>query len=226
MSRVRYIDQNLVDVYHPSISVDRIDETDLTEEYLDQFFADKKPSPPRFIGIAASYTPKGKIAVLAVSFLEKIFIVEFRGAGSEAAIGARSLLQEKILCSEDNDIVAFDIAPIALSLFSDKNLRMTTGIDFQSIGGDATALRRDPVLAIKFVVAGTKAESSIYHENIRTAFRDPIWDASNRSCEIWLALRAWAAGFFPTLDGSLEEKFRQIARVNTALRSELVSLGV
>ena len=103
---------------------------------------------------------------------------------------------------------------------------MTTGIDFQSIGGDATALRRDPVLAIKFVVAGTKAESSIHHENIRTAFRDPIWDASNRSCEIWLALRAWAAGFFPTLDGSLEEKFRQIARVNTALRSELVSLGV
>ena len=217
-NRTRTLEQNLLDVYHPPIVVEHVDEVDLTDELLNGYFANS--SEPRSIGMSATYTQKGKIAVLAIALARRVILVVFRATTSEPVSVARSLLQERILVNEENNLYAFDIAPIALALFADRGLRLANGIDFQSVQGSRPD--RDPVAAVKFIV--TSSNTRYNAKNIQSIFKveDTIWDASNRQCETLLALRAWVASYLPTSNGFAEDKFREVKRIDTTLRSELV----
>lgn len=177
-------------------------------------------SPVSSIGIAGAFDAQnGKLAVLAVALAAKVILIELKSQSNSGASEAGNILQEKILCSEDNVIYAFDIAPIVLALFVDQGLRLANGIDFQTVPGNPD-IQRDPIAAIRFVIAGTN--TTPHANNIRALFEDTVWNPENRNCETFLALKAWAAAYFPTFNGDTEDRFREARRVNTTVLSDLV----
>ncbi|CAL1716333.1 unnamed protein product [Somion occarium] len=213
----RFIEQNMLDVYYPKIFLQNILETELSDALLD-LFLEGTPAP-RSLGVAAAYTEKGKLAVLAIAAGKQVVLIEFRSSTNEHTIVARQLLQDRLLCSEYNTVYAFDIAPIALALFADRGVRLINGVDFQSVcpGGSSN---RDPAIAIESLMT-TERSSTFHPRNTRAIFAESLWDTSNRNCETFLALRAWSASFFAKLDGDAEEKFRGVPRVNTMNISDL-----
>lgn len=217
MAKKRSIEQNLFDVYYPRIGVIRVSESDISPEILDEFLGGSQPT--RSIGISAVFDSKGKLAVLAVALAAKVLLIESKGSANDTISEARILLQDRILCSNDNVIYAFDIAPIALALFVDQHLRLANGVDFQTVPGNPNT-NRDQIAAIKFITAGSNA--TIHPENIRALFDDSTWDPENRNCETFLALRAWTAAYLSTFNGDAENRFRDAKRVNTMVLSDTV----
>ncbi|KAI0078805.1 hypothetical protein K474DRAFT_811260 [Panus rudis PR-1116 ss-1] len=213
----RLLQQNILDVSHPSIVVQTIQEIELNDEILSKLVTDAT----RAVGISASYTQKNKLAVLALCTSANVLIITFRNTVNDAVAKARQLLQDRVLCSPSRQIYAFDIGPVALSLFLDRDLRLVNGVDFQS--ACSAAQNRDPVKAIEFAIASTSIRLHS-PDNVRSVFNDNawIWDTSDRRSERVLALRAWIAVYLSSVNGDMEDRVRQVPRVNTSVVPDAV----
>lgn len=209
------IHQNFIDEDIEPITVQPIHESQLTDEILDAFL-DNSPNP---LGIASAYSESGShLVVLAIAHESNVLLVEFysskpsregRGkSGSTPKIRdrtGRSLLQDKLLCRPLGDIFAFDLAPLALSLYQDHGLRLTNGVDIQSAGSEVD---RQPLASIKLALGDSLA---IYDDNVRGAFENTIYN-SKRTSDI--AIRAWISQYLPQL-GTMEDLYAKAKRIDT-----------
>ncbi|KAI0694620.1 hypothetical protein BC835DRAFT_1000519 [Cytidiella melzeri] len=219
----QFIEQNLLDIHSRPLVVTSLFETELSEENISSFFTvktvgDSGDAPvvadPVNIGLAGGYTPSGLLNTLAVSVGSTILLIQFRSktkATEDAVVAARKLLQDSILCRSHVILHAFNLAPLALSLYCDHGLLLEAGVDVQS--GCTCKNPRDPVDATEFATASTQA-AKIYRDNIRDVFASDIRDPAKLETSRSLALRAWLAAYIPSL-GDMSERLGEVPRINT-----------
>jgi hypothetical protein len=219
------INQNLIDEHIPRILVQSIHEKELSPDILDKLFAESD-SPTQSVGLSAAYS-SGNLNSLAVATASNVLIIQFYSSkpkregrdnistshrAQPQKSASRKLLEERVLCRPTGKIVAFDLAPLALLLFSDHNLRLANGVDIQS---GCSARDRLVVTSIK-VAAG---DVEVFEENIILFFSNLEHDPT-RSRE--LALRAWMS-YYMTQFAGMEERLEKAVKINTQSFTETVS---
>ncbi|EJF64958.1 hypothetical protein DICSQDRAFT_159914 [Dichomitus squalens LYAD-421 SS1] len=216
-SRIRTIQQSLIDDYHPNIQVqDDVLESKLTKELFDDLL-DTCPVPRR-VGLAAIYSSstrsRGILTRLVVATSTKAVVIQFHAKGKGAnAYRGREVLAEQILCNEDVTLLAFDIGELAIALFADQNLRILNGVDLQSAFG----VGRPPLAAIKFAV---EEHAAVLKENVESVFAQSVWDDKRASAvTIACTQQAWVAQCVATYAG-MEERVMAAKKVNTRFMNE------
>ena len=190
------IEQNFVDENIPPIKAKKLQLSGLTLTALRQYLPPPDTALPPCIGIAPGYTKTGKLCALIIVAGSNAVVMQMSGSSGgkngEPSKGAL-ILQEELFTNPSCAVLAFDLAPIALSLYNDHRIRLTMGIDIQSalpIGES-----RSVIEAIKFAV-GDQAE--IWEENINSSFNNLIF-SDDRKTIMLLVSRAWCAYYMSTL---------------------------
>ena len=209
----RRLDQNLLTVDCPQIIVSVIWEDELTPEVFAGLFEDAKTNP-RHIGLSAGYTPAGRLTILAFALGSKVYLIRFRNDRENKTMPpGRQLLQDELLCSANNLLYAFDMGPIALSLYIDRRLRISGAVDVQTACYKDEP-DRDVANAVEFAVNMEK-NVRIIRTNINTTFKNQVWEERDPKTSIWLAFRAWLAGFLPSSVSDMELRFAEVSRIDT-----------
>ena len=175
------------------------------------------------IGISPGYSAAGKLISLAIADDKICRIIEFsqpKNANQRAngkppptfkpeIVSALQKLQDHILCRIAGDIFAFDMGPLAMSLYCDLGgLRITNAVDIQSA---FSAVDRKPLTAIKTSL-GTSVKIS--EENVTNVFFNPIYDFEDRNRTTDLAQRAWVSQYL-VRSGNGAEMFEKVPRIDT-----------
>ena len=216
------LDQNLINMRSsPRLQATTILETDLTYESLQDFLGPSS-NIPRTIGLSPGYTSAGNLTVLAVAVRTDILVIRFRAKSqkdSNAVVVARQMLQENLLSNDNNVLFSFDMAPLAMALWYNTQLRVNNAVDIQ----DACTGCKDNRVhanAVEFSLKMTSYEP--YRSNISDIFESMLWDQQKKPTTMSIALRAWLAGFLPMLP-EMEETFRDARKINLKSRSDVVS---
>ena len=236
ISKLIYVTQDIIDGISPdlplTLSTIRIPEALIGDSDLLSIFDHSRP-----LGISPGYAEDGRLLGLAISDNVHCRIIEFKTAkrgerrrpagGSSATDVAPGLksLEEKILCRPAGDLLAFDMGPLALALYKDLRLSITSAIDIQSA---YSAVDRKPLGAIRAAV-GDDADSpykmKVKVENIKNTFLYPVYDPDNNHTVIDLAVRAWVSQFL-AIYGNGESVFEKAPRIDTRKLTAPVSLSI
>ncbi|KAF9456617.1 hypothetical protein BDZ94DRAFT_335007 [Collybia nuda] len=180
----------------------------------------------RPIGISPGYSKSGILIALAIADDQNCRIVEFNRdtaprrleGGGQGRGGSRQpirhdteglrLLQDVVLCRQAGDLFAFDMGPLSMSLYCDTKLRVTNAVDIQS---GISAVDRKPITAIVEVVGSSVP---VMKENIKTVFRNPVYDQEDRNRATDLAMRAWVSQFLAGYENGAET-FAKVPKVDT-----------
>lgn len=213
---LRVIEQNLLDCRISPIEVYEVPETSLTAEILDEFLGETPAL--QSIGLSAVYSPKRLLVSLAIASRSRVLLVKMKEKPSSQVLEDRKLLQDRILCNEHGTCHAFDIAPLAMALFHSHGIKISNGVDLQYVFREE-AQSRNPNDAIS---AATRIRNySVNRENVVRAFDSDVDDRKTTSWITHAAQRAWIASLLSTFT-DLEDKLRDIPRVNTAKLSDEV----
>ncbi|KAM6504475.1 P-loop containing nucleoside triphosphate hydrolase protein [Amanita muscaria] len=193
------------------ITTEYLDEDQLSESTLNVF------DHARPIGISPGYSRHGRLSALAVVDDEHCRIILFKGGNNQRAKNSEHLgaLQEQVLCRAAGNLLAFDMAPLAMLLYSGFGIRITNAIDIQS---GFSAVDRKPLSAIRKLVGDT---APVNAENVESVFREPLFDSDNRHHAIDLATRAWVSQFLATYENG-SEIFDKVRPINTKDMTEEV----
>ncbi|KAH9481599.1 ATP-dependent helicase NAM7 [Psilocybe cubensis] len=225
--------QDILDGYKCSdmLPTVRLQEESLSDSDLFKTFAHTLP-----LGISPGYSKEGRLLALSITDGKQCRIVEFfsqqpkrengrRGPQgdkptlSTSLLEMRKKLQDRILCRPNGDVFAFDMGPLAMSLYCDLGLRISRAVDVQSA---FSAVDRKPISAIQEALGKDSDDESlpanerikINVENVKTLFRYPVYDPNDRNTAVDLAVRAWVSQFLPGF-GNGAEVFDKVARIDT-----------
>jgi hypothetical protein len=223
-SRTQQLMQTLVDGEFSLIKINTliIPESTLSAEHF-TIFDHAKP-----LGISPGYNQDGLLVALAIADSEQCIIIETppshkkasRPSGQPIDVSPRNseglqLLKDKILTRNAGDLFAFDMAPLAMSLYTEFGLKVSNAVDIQS---GASASDRWPATAIQTILGSS---IPIKEKNIHTVFHDPIYKSNDRNSASALAQRAWISQFLVSYSNGAET-FQSISRIDTTLFSPLV----
>lgn len=222
--------QTLFDGRHPLLNKPlptfTLKDSDIAKSDLLSVFNHSRP-----LGISPGYLPNGSLVSLAIADNENCRVVEFQEAKSfegqaggrrnnakppvvsTASIEGRNLLQDKILCRPAGDILAFDMGPLAMALYTNLKLRIAHAVDIQSA---FSAVDRKPITAIKDALKETEGVSKIKENVIRSVFLRPVYDLTEnmRNRVTDLAMRAWVSQLLRELNNG-EQTFEKVKRIDT-----------
>jgi hypothetical protein len=204
--------QTLIDADTEPIQVrGPVPESSLTDEMLALCMGN--PDSP--IGISSSFAKSRKLTVLAISNATNVLIIQLQ---NNAPRNVRVLLEHRLLCRDVGDAYAFDLAPLALSLFMDHGLRINNAVDIQS--ACHTKGKRDPAVAIAHAVGDSVRTNQ---RNIRAVFtlESQLWDPNKGVPP--LVQRAWISYYVSQIN-EMEHYFQEVKRVHTTKFTEDVSL--
>lgn len=209
----------------------RIPETSIADSDILSVFDHSRP-----LGISPGYAENGRLLSLSIADNDNCRIVEFkpitaRGNRKRATadkpsptadIAGRKLIEERILCRPVGSTFAFDMGPLAMSLYIDLGLHITSAVDIQSA---YSAVDRKPLTAITAAV-GNDSDSpnkmKIKVENVKRTFFYPVYDSKDTNTIIDLAVRAWVSQFLP-IYGNGEQVFEKVPKIDTQKLSMNVS---
>ncbi|KAF7327653.1 AAA-12 domain-containing protein [Mycena kentingensis (nom. inval.)] len=226
--------QTILDGVEQPLEVIVLQECDLDEDLLGAFNEEWQP-----LGIAPGYSKDGRLVALAISDDAHCLIVRFfsarpgdpgyRGRGRGRGRGGRGngagrdttpppprdytgrkLLQDLILCRQAGDLLAFDCAELAMSLYCADGMpmRMSSGIDIQSA---FSAVDRKPLTAIKDAVGESMR---VFERNVVNIFQNPLFGDEIRHCKDDLANRAWVSQYLAEVDNGAAT-FAKVKRIDT-----------
>ncbi|KAF7424522.1 hypothetical protein PC9H_009829 [Pleurotus ostreatus] len=179
------------------------------------------------IGASAEYSKDGYLSTLALvtKILEGspeakgkwgCLIVEFPASGGrkgdrpDSPNSQDDSLLQKMFQQQTSNIYAFDIAPLAMSLFGDHNLRISNGIDIQS--AFPKIVDRNPLKIIHDIV---DSRFRVFDENIKSVFRHSNVSDDSANMHNDLILRAWISRTIVDIE-SASTTFDKVPKVNLA----------
>lgn len=231
--------QTLFDGRHPLLNKPlptfTVKDSDIAKSDLLAVFDHSRP-----LGISPGYLPNGSLVSLAIADNENCRVVEFQEAKtfegqaggrrnnakpatvSAASIEGRNLLQDRILCRPAGDLLAFDMGPLAMALYTNLKLRITHAVDIQSA---FSAVDRKPITAINDALKETEGVSKIKENVIRSVFLRPVYDLTEnmRNRVTDLAMRAWVSQLLRELNNG-EQTFEKVKKIDTKKLPAQVSL--
>lgn len=217
--------QRLVDEPIDSIEGRFVHEKDLQPDLLQWLGLD---GSPRSVGISPAYSKSGGLSALACVVDTRVIIIEFystkpnlgggpTGSGTQIRNAeCRNLLKEQLLCHPLCTLYAFNLAPLALSLYQ-FHLHLTDAIDIQS------AVRipdRSVMDSVQKVIGDA---SQIYSKNITRAFENMLYPT--QPCKDMdladLVQRAWLCWYIGQSNSKANrDMFDKAFKVDTATFSE------
>lgn len=213
------IDQNVIDAPVDSIVVRNIAISQLTLDILQESLPPPKSGQFR-VGLAQGYTNTGKLSVLVVVVESNALLINMSGSTKKGTLTAGAqILEDFILTNPEVGIVAFDLTRLALSLYDDRGLHTTGGVDLLTavpIGGHDGAVH-----AIQFAVGG---QYEIWQENVENTFANLLYSDDKRD-GMHLVSRAWCAYFISGL-GTMEDILYDCKKIDTAMFPPEVSMVV
>lgn len=181
------------------------------------------------LGISPGYSATGKLVSLAIADDKACRIIEFsqpkngnkradsnRKASLALNPEGRQMLQDRILCRTTGDIFAFDMGPLAMSLYCDLELRITNAVDIQSA---FSAVDRKPLTGIKAALGDSVR---IIEGNVTDVFLNPIYNIEDKNRITDLAQRAWVSQFLVGC-GNGAAMFDKVKRIDTRKLDSTVS---
>ncbi|KAH6913325.1 hypothetical protein BKA70DRAFT_719029 [Coprinopsis sp. MPI-PUGE-AT-0042] len=193
----------------------------------------------RPIGISIGYKDGGSGRVLAIALVDDCNGMVFEFSTKKKTGDGRKLLEELVLCRESGVLVAFDMGPLILSLYSEFNLLVCKAVDLQSAFNPDDPGRSE-FDTIKAVI-GEVAAPDLKRTNIEKVFRSQKYDPETKHSKLDLVARAWAAQFTVdgiedlgdpekmraiNLQGWDEEKLKLVAKIATdAIRLDNIKPG-
>ncbi|KIY44153.1 hypothetical protein FISHEDRAFT_78066 [Fistulina hepatica ATCC 64428] len=171
------------------------------------------------LGLSAGFSAEdSRIECLAICSDSTCLIVEFKYPASSrrSEVLAATLrpgleiLRDRVLCRDTIMLLAFDLAPLAMALYSDLGIVILNGIDIQS--GYLELVDRRPVDVIKDAVGDN---SEVRESNVERAFASAArFSASNRQRYIDLTEIAWISQFVGNV-GNGFETLDKVKRIDT-----------
>ncbi|KAI9512076.1 P-loop containing nucleoside triphosphate hydrolase protein [Russula earlei] len=218
--------QTLIDERIGSIEARVIHEKSLESDHL-QWLLGPDPNSPRSVGISPAYSQSGGLPAIACAYDTRVLVINFHstktyrddGATSGAIrprnVERRKMLEEELLCHPLRTLFAFDIAPLALSLYHNHYLRLTDAIDIQS------ALRIPDRSIVTTLTAVISDAFPIFSENIVQAFEDVIYKSNKHKDLTALVQRAWLSSYVGRYDyGGIQDLFYKSPKVDMKAFSE------
>lgn len=214
----------------------RIPELKITSSDVFTVFNHARP-----LGISPGYDQTGRLVALSIADKENCRIVEFaRPPGGrqgnrqsptppKSIVDGRKSLQDSVLCRPAGDVYAFDMANIAMSLYSDVSLRIARAVDIQSAfppkGREPP--NREPLHSIESCV-GEEPDPvhkiKINVKNVESLFLQPVYNPEeDPHTVVDLAVRAWVSQFLAGY-GNGAEVFDKVERINTEMMETRVRL--
>lgn len=188
---------------------------------------------PRSVGISPAYSKSGSLPALACALGNRVLILLFLKSksyedGSTSGprprnIERRELLEQELLSHPDCTLYAFDLAPLALSLRLHLHLHVSNAIDIQSaIESALRAPSRLPVDSVQVIVSDA---STIFTDNITTAFETTLYVSDKHKDLTALVQRAWLCGYLGQYDlGTAKDLFYKAPKIDMKKFSTDVSL--
>ncbi|KAJ7593322.1 P-loop containing nucleoside triphosphate hydrolase protein [Mycena floridula] len=181
------------------------------------------------LGLSSGYSADGRLIALAItvernSLNEGVkeflcLVVKFSGK-EQVADKVAARLTEFILCRNAGELFAFDMNPLAMSLYHDHRLRVTQAVDIQSAFQDVLD-PRVPLNAIRACLGDSnsiKANARI----IERVFRTNNFFGQEEQTELTnLIQRSWIACFLATYQNGAE-MFAGSKRINTKDQKEMI----
>jgi hypothetical protein len=213
--------QILIDEPFDSIEARVVHEKDLKTDDLLWLLVDG--NSPRSVGISPAYSQSGGLQALACAFDTRVLIIRFHstkayrdgeatGSGTQPRnVERRMLLEEELLCRDLCTLYAFDLAPLALSLYLHFHICVTDAVDIQS----ALVIPNRSVMesVMKVVDDG----SPIFSDNIIRAFENMLYQSSKHKDLNDLVQRAWLSYYIGQYDfEAIREMFYKAPKVDTA----------
>ncbi|KAI6042882.1 P-loop containing nucleoside triphosphate hydrolase protein [Pisolithus marmoratus] len=219
-SSTRIIHQNLVDLDMDGLHVKLISLSDVNKDPTDlRTIVDRNEG--RALGLSAAYSPFGGIRLFAIADATTVVIIDFESDTSknngrvsppnDSGASSFDFLRENVLQRSTGYVYAFDMAPLALSLWQSHGLRIQRASDMQCAG---SAIARAPFNTIKFAVGDT---ARIFKDNVVRAFNDYIFhvpdDPASSQTTTPLAQRAWVTHYISQI-GSMERRLADVPPIN------------
>lgn len=204
----RSIFQNLIDLDIGSIEIKQIQICDSENDYTDLCTIAER-NEGCTLGLAATYVPiDGSLRQVAIADAASVIVLNFKRdknneCGRVQLSEGLEYLHTHVLRRETGFLCAFNLAPIALGLWSKTGFEMQHGVDLQSLqyaGASPNPNRRsprDPCAMITFAVDG---EKKLHRENIRQIFEDECYRTREGDPVAPLAQRAWVAHYVANLE--------------------------
>jgi hypothetical protein len=194
------------------------------------------------LGLAASYLDDGRVDRLAICAMERCLVFRFsypkspnrsRGQSSpplsqtdkESDAKWAENLQKLVLCRDSGTLVGFDLAPLAMSLYRSRDIRVKNAIDIQSFITlqDPEDDNRRPLHSIKMLLGDHDPEVTVREENITYTFRNATEKAGVTLP--YLVQRAWIAQFLYNHSNGASA-LDEVKKIDTALISNTVCILV
>ncbi|SRR6266702_748755 len=221
-------DQTFIDEPIESIEARVVHEKELEITDLQWLFGSASNSP-RSVGISPAYSKSGSLPALACALGSRVLIINFHSSkpyddSSTSGprprnIERRNRLEQELLCHPDCTFYAFDLAPLALSLRLHLHLHLSNAIDIQSALPVPT---RSPVDSVQVIVSDA---STIFEDNITSAFETTLYVSSKHKDLTELVQRAWLCGYIGQYDlGNTKDLFYAAPKVDMRKFSADVSL--
>jgi len=168
------LSQTIIDGQEPEtnrpIPAQTIQEASLAKSDLFQTFDHALP-----LDVSPGFSVSGQLVALAIADAKECRIIEFDKKPKETPDIAenREKLQDKTLCSFSGDLLAFDMAPLAMAIHRYLYLCVVNAIDIQSGFPD---IDRQPISAIEKALS---ASVKINRENIRSL--NHVYDEADKN---------------------------------------------
>ncbi|KAI5989422.1 P-loop containing nucleoside triphosphate hydrolase protein [Pisolithus orientalis] len=225
-SSTRVIHQNLVDLDMDGLDVKLISLSDVNKDPKDLDTIVGR-NEGRALGLSAAYSPFGGLRLLAVADATTVVIIDFESdiskdngrvsPPSDLSAAPSNYLRDLVLQRSTGHVYAFDMAPLALSLWQSHGLRIQQAVDVQCVGSPNS---RAPFSTIKFAVGDT---ARVFKDNVVRAFNDYIFhvpdDPASSQTTTPLAQRAWVTHFISQLS-SMEGRLADVPPINMARFSD------
>ncbi len=202
--------QNLIhhpNYYHLRIRQLVVYEADITELLLKVFSTNRDSGAERAdpLGLSVGYTEEGKLAALAIADEARCCIIEFNSRSPPPTRQEKmELLQKHVLCRTIGEIYAFDVAQIAMVLWSELGVKVARAVDIQSSFSDSdSSAERTPLFAIQ-ACFGASDNCKLNEKNIDRAFNDLTYnrDEINRM-RVDILERAWISRLLPSHENGI-----------------------
>jgi len=202
--------QNIFKDHHSTVRVIPCHENTLDEKILGSFLSTATDDN---IGVAAAYGAKCALGMLAFASFSQVLLVRLsssklktHGKNKQSSI-ARKLLRDSVLCHPDLAKFAFRMDRLAVALYLDLSLRITSGVDLLSVA----KADRQSLEAVMHCLGG---ETTLHKANVINLFKQDEKISTPRD----VALQAWAAYRAATL-AKMASKLAMVPRITTGTES-------
>ena len=172
------VEQDLFKQSFPSIFVTTVDERLLEKEIILSFL--RTDTNEGRIGVSAIYGKRCATTAIAFATRTSTLVIQF---SKQADRRIRRLLMACILNDPRYTKCAFKMDTLALSLFTDKSLRISNAIDLLSL---RTAHKRHSLEALFAIMGG---EANLHRDSVKNLFFNDTKEMSRSD----VAIQAWAA---------------------------------